>query len=274
MSAFKVLRGVTVAVCLAASLLSVLTSGATATGTNLCVSTNPLWPTLTPFKGKCPPGYALTELGAQGSTGATGATGQTGAIGVTGATGPTGAAGATGSSGTNGVTGATGPQGTPGSPGANGETEATAEQERLVRPVHPEQTAKREQLAQTTSGSAGDTGATGATGATGELPKAEGDARYEPKSSFGGPTELSVAGGGGPQDCVLAEIRLMAGDVLPLGTLPAKGQLLSISQNTALFSVIGTIYGGNGISNFALPNLAGLGPGDTNYVICIEGIFP
>ena len=60
----------------------------------------------------------------------------------------------------------------------------------------------------------------------------------------------------------------------PNGLLPANGTLLSLSQNTALFSLLGIQFGGNGSSNFALPNLTGnasinfgQGPGLGNYVI-------
>lgn len=52
----------------------------------------------------------------------------------------------------------------------------------------------------------------------------------------------------------LAEIRLFAGNFAPTGWATCDGQLIPISQNTALFSLLGTTYGGNGISNFALPN--------------------
>jgi microcystin-dependent protein len=53
-----------------------------------------------------------------------------------------------------------------------------------------------------------------------------------------------------------------------------NGQILAISQNAALFSILGTMYGGNGTSNFALPDMRGrvpvhqgTGPGLTNYVV-------
>jgi microcystin-dependent protein len=58
----------------------------------------------------------------------------------------------------------------------------------------------------------------------------------------------------------LAEIRMFAGNFAPRGYALCNGQILPISQNTALFSLIGTIYGGNGTSNFALPNLQGCAP--------------
>ena len=58
----------------------------------------------------------------------------------------------------------------------------------------------------------------------------------------------------------LAEIRMFAGTFAPVGWALCNGQILSISQNTALFSLLGTTYGGNGTSNFALPNLQGMAP--------------
>ena len=55
----------------------------------------------------------------------------------------------------------------------------------------------------------------------------------------------------------LGMIRMFAGNFDPGADLAAQGQLLSIASNTALFSIIGTMYGGNGTTNFALPNLSG-----------------
>jgi microcystin-dependent protein len=58
----------------------------------------------------------------------------------------------------------------------------------------------------------------------------------------------------------VAEIRMFAGNFAPTGWASCDGQILPISQNTALFSLLGTFYGGNGQSTFALPNLAGASP--------------
>src|ERR1700733_6321870 len=55
----------------------------------------------------------------------------------------------------------------------------------------------------------------------------------------------------------VAEIRIFAGNFAPFGWAMCNGQLLAISSNTALFSLIGTYYGGNGTSNFQLPDLRG-----------------
>ncbi|MGH2876211.1 MAG: phage tail protein [Solirubrobacteraceae bacterium] len=61
-------------------------------------------------------------------------------------------------------------------------------------------------------------------------------------------------------DPFLAEIRIFAGEYAPLGWAFCNGQLLPISQNTALFSLLGTNYGGDGKSTFGLPNLMGSAP--------------
>jgi microcystin-dependent protein len=58
----------------------------------------------------------------------------------------------------------------------------------------------------------------------------------------------------------VAEIRIFAGNFAPRGWAMCNGQLLAISSNTALFSLIGTYYGGNGTSNFQLPNMQGNAP--------------
>jgi microcystin-dependent protein len=58
-------------------------------------------------------------------------------------------------------------------------------------------------------------------------------------------------------DPFVAEIRIFPFNFAPTGWAQCNGQLLPISQNTALFSLLGTIYGGNGQSTFALPDMQG-----------------
>jgi len=72
----------------------------------------------------------------------------------------------------------------------------------------------------------------------------------------------------------VAEIRIFAGNFAPTGWALCDGQLLPISQNTALFSLLGTSYGGDGKSTFGLPNFQGCagmnqgqGPGLSAYFI-------
>jgi len=63
-------------------------------------------------------------------------------------------------------------------------------------------------------------------------------------------------------DPYLGEIKLMAFQFAPQGWALCQGQILSISQNSALFSLLGTSYGGNGTANFGLPDLQGRAAGD------------
>jgi microcystin-dependent protein len=71
----------------------------------------------------------------------------------------------------------------------------------------------------------------------------------------------------------LGQITMFAGNFAPKGTALCNGQLMSIQQNAALFALLGTTYGGNGQTTFALPNLQsqlpihfGQGSGLSNYV--------
>jgi microcystin-dependent protein len=79
-------------------------------------------------------------------------------------------------------------------------------------------------------------------------------------------------------DPFVAEIRIFPFNFAPKGWAFCDGQILPLSQNTALFSLLGTTYGGDGKSNFALPNLqgaapihAGQGPGLSLYDLGQEG---
>jgi hypothetical protein len=172
--------------------------------------------------------------GAKGDQGAQGATGPQGAQGAQGAAGPAGPRGVAGPAGPMGANGATGPTGAQGSPGATGP-----------------------------QGPTGPQGATGPRGPQG--PAGTPDARFGNNTEpfFGGPTQ---------EGCILGEVRLFAGTVG--GGHAADGSLLQISQNTALFSLIGTMYGGDGRTTFALPDLRGSAPNGLNYTICTVGIYP
>jgi microcystin-dependent protein len=72
----------------------------------------------------------------------------------------------------------------------------------------------------------------------------------------------------------IGQIMLFGGNFAPLNWALCNGQLIAISQNTALFSILGTQYGGDGVTTFALPDLRGRvpihwgqGAGLSNYVI-------
>ena len=69
-------------------------------------------------------------------------------------------------------------------------------------------------------------------------------------------------------------VLLFAGAWAPVNWLPCDGRLLPITQQySALFAILGTVYGGDGQTTFALPKIAPPIPGMT-YIICLSGIFP
>ena len=101
---------------------------------------------------------------------------------------------------------------------------------------------------------------------------------FAPAGLFGSPGG-SFSQGVVNVSCVLGELSLIAGNTYPDSMLPADGRLLDITSNTLLFGLLGTTYGGNGVNNFALPDLQGAepkggGPHGARYVICVNGIFP
>ncbi|WP_350174057.1 phage tail protein [Erythrobacter sp.] len=80
------------------------------------------------------------------------------------------------------------------------------------------------------------------------------------------------------QEYYIGQVITVAGNFCPSGTLPADGRLLAISQNTALFSLLGTKYGGDGRKTFALPDLTErLKPAQgeaIRYCVVVAGIYP
>ena len=89
---------------------------------------------------------------------------------------------------------------------------------------------------------------------------------------YGSNTGNATAANGGT--CTLGEILLSASPSRTVGGVPADGQLMAINQNTALFSLLGTTYGGNGTTTFQLPDLRAITPNNMTYSICTQGIFP
>jgi Phage Tail Collar Domain/Collagen triple helix repeat (20 copies) len=134
------------------------------------------------------------------------------------------------------------------------------------------------------TGPAGATGSQGATGPAGPIGPAgpqgpAGTTNPDPAvsaflSHFGSSTNQAVVGDGSPQDCVLTQMSLFAGVRLPDGWLPANGQALSVSNNLALFTLLGTTYGGNGSMTFGLPDLRTVAPNGMTWAICVSGLYP
>lgn len=87
-----------------------------------------------------------------------------------------------------------------------------------------------------------------------------------------GASALFAAGQAQAQDLYMGQTILVGFNFCPLGTMEADGTLLSIAQNSALYALLGTTYGGDGVQTFALPDLRGRvanswgqGPGLSNY---------
>ena len=78
---------------------------------------------------------------------------------------------------------------------------------------------------------------------------------------------------------IIGEIVLFAGNYAPRGWAACDGTMLDINSNQALYSILGTQYGGDGRTNFQLPHLAPLtevdgGTMPIRYIICLEGVYP
>ncbi len=76
-------------------------------------------------------------------------------------------------------------------------------------------------------------------------------------------------------EAYIGSIMLVGFNFAPPNWALCQGQLLPINQYTALFSLLGTTYGGDGRTNFALPKLdASALQSGLNYMICLNGVYP
>ena len=249
----------------------------------------------------------IAAAGAKGPAGATGAVGAQGPAGPPGATGPAGPQGPAGSLGTMGLPGPAGPQGLVGPTGATGAAGATGAPG-LVGPMGATGPAGPTGAAGS-QGPAGPMGATGPLGAAGPAGPTGAAGSQGPVGPMGlsGPTGAQgVAGPVGPQGppvtipanltaisnqlgtsgyaserynsavtCMLGDIVLSANSYGSGGSFtPADGRLLSISVYSALFTLLGTRFGGNDTTDFALPDLRAFAPQGLQYSICIQGSYP
>ena len=93
-------------------------------------------------------------------------------------------------------------------------------------------------------------------------------------AAFGSDTNTAKGSSASGATCTLGEALLMPGKTYGDNTIPANGQLLSISSYSPLFALYGTKYGGNGTTNFGVPNLKQAAPDGLTYVICVAGVYP
>ena len=213
---------------------------------------------------------------------------------IAGPAGPEGAAGAQGSQGAQGVQGPTGPTGTV-------ETSSfytKAESDSRYLPIGGT-AADSSDLGGvpasgylTTDGTAANSSELGGVAAAGYLTSTGTAANsselggssasaFEPSGNFGSSSLTFGQGNEAGATCTVGEVVLDAGVVYANNWLPADGRVIPISGNTALFSLVGITYGGNGTTNFGLPNLSyldphsqGNGSAAPQYIICVSGTFP
>jgi microcystin-dependent protein len=79
---------------------------------------------------------------------------------------------------------------------------------------------------------------------------------------------------GSTSDSIVAEVKLFPSACAPTDWSTCEGQLIPIGSNTALFSLLQTTYGGDGETNFALPDFSKLSPPGLQYFICTVGVYP
>ena len=107
----------------------------------------------------------------------------------------------------------------------------------------------------------GPTGPKGATGAAGVG-----------AGLFGQDTSSARKGAPDVPQCVVGEMILTASRIAGRGLL-ANGQIVAIADYPALFNALGTTYGGDGTTNFALPDMRAITPNHMTYFICPQGAF-
>ncbi|WP_181313241.1 phage tail protein [Nocardioides campestrisoli] len=209
-------------------------------------------------KGKCPKKTKLVTISTTGVVGEQGPAGPAGAVGPAGAPGAPGSAGAQGEPGVPGPAGPEGDRGPAGPAGAEGQPGAKGD----AGPAGP----------QGEKGEPGDAGPAGPQGERG-VPGIQGPAGPAGPGATVLGQNTGSAGGSRSGECVMGSLMLTASPTVGQG-VPAAGQYLAINTNTALFSLLGTTYGGDGRTTFRLPDLRAAAPNGTSYMICTEGIYP
>jgi len=230
--------------------------------------------------------------GPQGDIGPQGPQGETGPQGLQGEVGPQGLQGDIGPQGPQGETGPQGPQGEAGPQGPQGETGPQGPQGE-VGPAGADGARQYAGLSPVSvDNSANTIGLNPATSPDDLLqwnganwiarPPSQAIVGIDKRQPYLGVTYIIALQGIYPSrsgaDPYVAEITMFGGNFAPRGWAFCDGQLLPISQNTALFSLLGTTYGGDGRTTFALPDLRGrvaihpgTGPGLSTYQLGVKG---
>ena len=239
------------------------------------------------------------DPGEQGDTGEKGAKGDTGEKGAKGDTGEKGEKGDTGEKGEKGDMGAKGDKGDPGATGGAGQSvTAAVEAPGANCATGGVRYTSAGGVNYVCNGAVGGGGSDTAAQILSKLTTADGagsgldadtldgidSGAFVRTNQFNGlfnstisslfGTDDSTASNGRSGNYFLAEVYLTAASFPPNGTAFAAGQQLSIADNTSLFSLLGTTYGGNGTTTFALPDLRRQAPGGLHYVIQTQGLYP
>jgi len=120
------------------------------------------------------------------------------------------------------------------------------------------------------TGPAGAPGSTGPAGAPGTTP-----ANLTALSNALGTKGYSSENMNSSVTCMLGDVVLSVNSYGIAGAfIPADGRLLMISTNIALFNLVGTRFGGDGVNTFAVPDLRPFAPQGLQYSICVSGIYP
>src|SRR3954469_9409871 len=101
--------------------------------------------------------------------------------------------------------------------------------------------------------------------------RSAGARRARKTSGIGAPGPTPAPAPGTP---VIGQVALFAFTFTPAGWLPCDGRRMSIAQNQAVFSLLGTTYGGDARVSFALPRLRPVGSQGPGYFIAVNGAFP
>jgi hypothetical protein len=217
---------------------------------------------IVPSTAACAPTESYVIWNIRGPAGPQGPQGPAGPPGPQGATGPKGAPGSAGPAGATGSAGPQGPQGPAGATGSVGPA-GPAGATGAAGPAGP-------------AGAVGPAGPSGPTGPAGTQGPAGPQGPPGTSSLFGSNTlPLNYSPTGVPAaPCTIGTIVLNISIYYSSDYLPADGRLVQITAYNELFTVIGTLYGGDGRTTFALPDLRAAAPNNTQYLVCVSGVFP
>ncbi|HTR74351.1 MAG TPA: tail fiber protein [Solirubrobacterales bacterium] len=229
---------------------------------------------------RCKPGERPVTWNVEGPQGQAGPEGKSGSQGETGPQGPEGQKGEEGPMGPEGPKGQEGQKGQKGDTGATGTVDTSNFYDKSESDGrYYSKTESDGRYYDKTEGDARYLAKSG-TAANSSLLGNAPPSSYVSASSFGSLANVINHEGTALASCYLGEIVLYAGGLIPSNLHLADGSLITLNNSTsALFSLFGVDFGGNGVTNFALPDLRsvepkGAGPAGVGYYVCMSGTYP